>query len=83
MGAMSRHHSCEAGGKLFAAGAMISLIGLFQPGGIRVCDGQFLFTMIACLKFNIWFDHHRDINHHRRRLLGGILTRAEISGGAD
>ena len=47
MGAMSRHHSCEAGGKLFAAGAMISLIALFQPGGIRVHDGQFLFGMIV------------------------------------
>ena len=84
MGAMSRHHSCGAGGKLFAAGAMISLIALFQPGGIRVYDGQFLFTMIVCLKFNIWFDHNYDnSNHHRGRLLGGILTRAEISGEAD
>ena len=51
MGAMSRHHSCEAGGKLFAAGAMISLIALFRPGGIRVYDGQFLFTMIVLLTF--------------------------------
>ena len=77
MGAMSRHHSCEAGGKLFSAGAMISLIALFRPGGIRVCDGQFLFKTIVLLRSSSWLDHHR------RRLLGGILTRAEISGEAD
>ena len=28
-------------------------------------------------------DHHHDVDHHRSRLLGGILTRAEISGEAD
>ena len=47
MGAMSRHHSCEPGGKLFSAGAMISLIALFEPGGIWDYDGQFLSKMIV------------------------------------
>ena len=82
MGAMSRHHSCEAGGKLFAAGAMISLIAPFQPGGIPDYDGQFLFIMIVCRVYICIFDHH-DFNHHRGCLLGGILTGAEISGKAD
>lgn len=47
MGAMSRHHSCGPGGKLFSAGAMISLIALFEPGGIWDYDGQFLSKMIV------------------------------------
>ena len=54
MGAMSRHHSCEPGGKLFSAGAMISLIALFEPGGIWDYDGQFLSKMIVWVVTLVW-----------------------------
>ena len=54
MGAMSRHHSCEPGGKLFSAGAMISLIALFEPGGIWDYDGQFLSKMIVRVVTLVW-----------------------------